>query len=409
MKQLWTVLLVLCLVCFAAACGTGDDDDASDPEGDDDDSADDDDSTGDDDDQEPPDPVDCEEGLVYDGPAPRVIRGPFLQQVDTESVVVRWDTDIPGNTVVRYGLISTDEMSYCDLHEETYHEARIYGLNPNNLYEYVVRSNGTQSPAYSFASAAGAGDPFSFAVYGDNRTLPDNHKRVADATLDADPDFVINVGDIVTKGTVFEQYDTEFFEPAAALLAHKPLYVSIGNHEAEAGIYYRLLALPDKEAWYAFTYGNTRFVSINTNRLYLPGSEQYEWLLAELQSARENGAEWIVCFAHHPAWSEGWDSPGYDGEPLVRAFLVPLFELYNVDVYFAGHTHDYERGIKNGVVHIISGGGGAALDSFQQDFDFITVYESAYHYVYIDVAGPTMTIEAKGTDGTVFDRLVLEH
>ena len=120
--------------------------------------------------------------------------------------------------------------------------------------------------------------------------------------------------------------------------------------------------------------------------------------------------EWIVCFAHHPPWSEGWDSPGYAGETLMRLSVAPLMERYGVDAFFVGHTHDYERGIRpGGMLFVISGGGGASLDSFQQDFDWITVYESTLHYVWAEVAGNTLYMEARAVDGTVLDQLQLEH
>ncbi|HDH97096.1 MAG TPA: hypothetical protein ENF73_05155, partial [Proteobacteria bacterium] len=222
-----------------------------------------------------------------------------------------------------------------------------------------------------------------------------------------DPDFFINVGDVVTNGDVLEQYNTEFFKPARDLVANAPFYISIGNHERESRYYYEIFSLPGNEMWYSFVYGNAIFIALNTNRLYLPGTPQYEWFEQELQRANELGFEWIFVFAHHPAYCEGW--AGYDGEILVRLFLLPLMRQYGVDIYFCGHTHDYERGDLGGVVQIITGGGGGGLDSWQRDFDFITVYEAAYHYVVVDVDGDALTLRACYPDGTCFDEMTLEH
>lgn len=410
LKQLWIILALAALALAAFSCDTGDDDD--DDNGDDDDDAgddDDDDTNSGGDDTQPPDPVDCEEGLTYEGDPPSIVRGPFLSQVGTDSVMIRWDTDREANSVVKYGLDEVGELTACDFSPETHHEMMVFGLEPGLVYDYIVRSDGAQSATNSFTSAPGAEDSFTFAVWGDNRSIPENHREVALAMHEADPDFVINVGDIVGDGGVFEQYDEQFFEPARELLASKPFYVSIGNHEKEAEHYYDLLSLPGNESWYAYTYGNTRFISLNTNKLYIQSSKQYQWLEAELANARDNGAEWIVVYAHHPAYSEGWDSPGYQGEILMRVSVIPLLEKYDVDLFFAGHTHDYERGTLNGVTHIISGGGGSSLDSFQQDFDWITVYAAAFHYVYAEVVGETMYLEARQPDGTLLDQFMLEH
>jgi hypothetical protein len=39
----------------------------------------------------------------------------------------------------------------------------------------------------------------------------------------------------------------------------------------------------------------------------------------------------------------------------MQTYLVPLLEQYNVQMCFSGHTHEYERGMRNGVFYVISG------------------------------------------------------
>ena len=41
--------------------------------------------------------------------------------------------------------------------------------------------------------------------------------------------------------------------------------------------------------------------------------------------------------------------------------LVSLFEAEGVDLVFSGHDHDYERSVYNGIVYVVTGGGGAEL------------------------------------------------
>ena len=291
----------------------------------------------------------------------------------------------------------------------THHETQIWGLDAGVRYEYVVRSDGAQSDAFAFRAAAGQDEPFSFVSYGDNQDNPDIHYTVAEAALATAPDFFVNTGDIVSDGTVFEQYDDRLFTPAFDLLARTPFFVSIGNHEHEDPNFFDLLSLPGNEHWYGFTAGNTRFLALDTNKLYLPGTDQYVWLESELASARSDGAEWIFVFNHQPAWCDGWGSPGYDGQALERFTLVPLFEQYAVDVVVNGHAHDYEHGLKNGVTYLIDGGGGGSLDSKQNDFDWITVYDAVHHFVHYEVDGTSMHISAYEPDGTMIDDFTLMH
>ena len=56
---------------------------------------------------------------------------------------------------------------------------------------------------------------------------------------------------------------------------------------------------------------------------------------------------------HVPPYCERW----IDGSDKLRKNLVPLLEKYDVDMCLSGHTHEYERGERNHVHYVISGGG----------------------------------------------------
>jgi len=211
----------------------------------------------------------------------------------------------------------------------------------------------------------------------------------------------------VASGWDFPQYEEQFFGPLADLIDHTPIYVSIGNHEAESPWYYTSFSFPEDPSDYSFTYGNVFFIAFNSNRPWTPPWPQYQWLENTLNSQEATDAEFIVVFCHHPPYSEGWAT--YEGSVAMRDTLVPLFEDKGVDVWFAGHTHDYERGHLNGVTHYITGGGGGALDTQARDFEHIVVYESRYHFINVAVAGDTMTLDAIDTDGVVFDTYQIEH
>ena len=393
-----SILIVSCAQNSSNKPGTSDDDAA-----DDDDS-----SIG----YQPEDtnPPDCEEGQNYTEPYPNIIRGPYLQMVDSSSIHIVWYTDSPSNSVVRYGIDDTI-FSTCDFNPVERHEVVLTNLLPRREYTYLVRSDGAEKGRYSFKTAPKifSTESFRFGAYGDDQSHPDIHAQVANGLLAEDPDFFISLGDIVGDGNNFDSYDVEFFAPASELIANTPFYISIGNHEDQSDYFYEFFTFPEPDKYFSFTYGNAFFIALNTNLIYIWGSPQYVWFEQQLQRANELGFEWLIVFAHHPPYCEEWGSPGYNGEPLVRTILVPLFEQYGVDIYFSGHAHDYERGEQNGVVYIISGGGGGDLDTWQQDWPQITFYEATHHYVKVDVQGKTLTLKACYPDGECFDELTLEH
>lgn len=59
----------------------------------------------------------------------------------------------------------------------------------------------------------------------------------------------------------------------------------------------------------------------------------YEWLEEQLASMQDS--RWIAINMHWPASAVSKDQE----YPVVLCYLLPLFQKYNVDVWFAGHTH----------------------------------------------------------------------
>jgi len=104
--------------------------------------------------------------------------------------------------------------------------------------------------------------------------------------------------------------------------------------------------------WHSFDFGPVHFVQVSTETdfpgapegpgTYLGGGpfgDQITWLTNDLSKAFNNRANvpWIVVSGHRPVWYSG----GQDAN-VNKAFL-PLLEKYQVDFFFAGHEHNYER------------------------------------------------------------------
>ena len=142
---------------------------------------------------------------------------------------------------------------------------------------------------------------------------------------------------------------------------------------------------------YSFDCGPAHFVCVDSNRQVNPATLA-PWIEKDLNASKQ---PWkFVCF-HAPAFHS---SPQHGTEQKMR-LLEPVFEKCGVDVVFAGHVHNYQRskplrfkpdakqgpgsvvngtftfdtafdGVNktkaNGVIHIVSGGGGAKLYKFDE-------------------------------------------
>ena len=114
-------------------------------------------------------------------------------------------------------------------------------------------------------------------------------------------------------------------------------------------------------------------VSPNTDSGYQPVLT--EWLTADLDAATKNRSKvpWIVTVNHHAAFSSS--NHGDDSDVLLgRAYFVPIWDKYHVDLALGGHDHNYERtkpitgpaatptlhaSPKDGTVYVVCAGSGS--------------------------------------------------
>lgn len=346
-------------------------------------------------------------------------QGPYLQNAKPGGMTVMWETEVPAKSAVYYGIGGLDNVAI-DNELKRIHEVVITGLEPETEYQYMAVSNRMAAPQSTFKTAIKRETPFVFAVWGDNRTDPKSHESVIDAMIPHDPAIAINVGDVVTTGVNYDEWASEYFLPIRRLAIDTPTYIAVGNHEyggygyGNNVIWYeKFVSHPEPNDYYfSFMYGNSYFMILNPQdepgtHNVRKGTEQYEWMINEMESEKFRNAAYRFVFFHEPPYSECWTSGYYDGEAAIRQNLVPLFEKYKMDIVFAGHTHDYERGqwpIPDGPYYIITGGGGASLDdTHHRDWKQIQFYTFKYHFVKVTIDGGDLLFEAIDRNGDVFD------
>jgi hypothetical protein len=366
-----------------------------------------------------------EYGVYYFSGEPEPVeifaRYPHVEMPTLNSILVQWNTVNAEPTKLFWGPDESCKYVIRDDDSVQDHLVKISGLNAESKYYYrVIMGEDTTVAEHFYTAKPSTTKRVKFFVIGDTGSnVPgvassDNQLQVTDKIMMRDYDFGLHAGD-VNQG-IGEEYDFIFYTGYRDILKNTPIFTSIGNHDTyhdNAQTYLRSFNLyhnnPDNtERYYSFNQGHAHFIALDTNIPYYPGSSQHEWLLQDLQSEMRAETMWTFVYFHHPPWSEGW--PGYPGEINVRNDLVPLFEQYNVDMVFNGHTHDYERGFLNGVYYIITGAGGCSLEPGGQyyDHEHVTVRVCEYHFTYIKLYDKSLELVAINKDGQIIDELLFE-
>jgi len=344
------------------------------------------------------------------------LRFPHIELPTTESVLIQWRTTIARPARLKWGT-TTDCDQLINMSEPAQDRlVKLSDLTPDSKYYYRVFAGSEDSTetAYFYTAKPASVKQVSFFVISDSSPYEGfgstpAQLAVAGQIQKVDYDFGLHAGDV--NQHIGEEYDLVFFQPYKDILAHAPIFPCVGNHDTyydNTLTYQNSFNLPHNnpdstERYYSFNYGNSHFVSLDTNLPYSPGSTQYQWFEQDLQSEMRKQTMWTFVYFHHPPWSEGWE--GYPGEIPVRDYLVPLFETYHVDMIFNGHTHDYERGFLNGVYYIITGGGGAPLENgiHAYDYEHVSVWVNQHQFTYIQLDDKTLTLQAINEDGESID------
>ena len=346
---------------------------------------------------------------------------PYLQYPTGDSIVISWETskEAPGRVEYGTGVPFKDKVA---VNPGTMQAAKLTGLKPGTSYFYRVvcddpAGGELTSPILSFQTDPGPGSPFVFATIGDTQRNPRITGQVATRALENRPAFVIHVGDVVDNGPDKAEWVNELFRPCQELFGRIPVLPCIGNHERNHKFYYQYFSLPEPEYHYSFRYGDAEFFSIDSNKPLGPGTTQHLWLDKALA---ESKAKWKICFHHHPAYSSDSDDYGdtFAGKPSRLGDanprqLLPVYERHGVDLVLNGHVHLYERthpirdgkvDLKDGIVHLTTGGGGGGLENFVPHSSWIKAAGRVdYHTCIFQVDGRSIHLKAFDKDGILFD------
>ena len=112
--------------------------------------------------------------------------------------------------------------------------------------------------------------------------------------------------------------------------------------------------------WYAVALGSQiRVLALDSNVSLLPGSVQRQWLEEQIAGLPDT-VRFVFLTLHHPPVADQGFLIVRSNERSLRDYLTSISTHSSVRfVVCSGHVHNYERFQHDGVVYLVSGGGGA--------------------------------------------------
>lgn len=303
-------------------------------------------------------------------PFATVIRGPYLQNLTASNLTVRWRTDAPVASAVRFTAgPHTGIWTIRDDGPKTEHSITLTNLAPDTGYQYQIESDLevlSEGPDHFFFTGPAVKRPTRIWAIGDSGTASADAKAVYDRYREFTgrryTDFWLMLGDNAYGIGTDAEYQTAVFDMYPELLRQTPLWSTMGNHETfsieENGqhAYFNNFTFPTAgeaggepsgtEHYYSFDYGNIHLVCLDSEEsARTPGSPMLVWLEEDLAATTK---DWTIVMWHSPPYTKGShdsDSLFDTGGSLVqmRENVVPILESYGVDLVLCGHSHNYER------------------------------------------------------------------
>ncbi len=361
----------------------------------------------------------------------------FLGKTTQKSIAIKVFFDVDMEAAVQYGTSPgkyTNQTPWQTSKAQEPNELVVDNLTSNTKYYYRIQyripnsSAITSRPEFSFQTQRASNSNFTFIVQADPHLDEQSDSALFRLCLQnqlADkPDFMIDLGDIlmtdklknaagvIPKDTI--TYRSKLFRNYYETISHSvPIYISMGNHEGEAGwnlnntanniavwgtldrkkffmnpspndfytgdqTNHTYIGLRDN--YYEFTWGDAQFIILDpywytttkpdaaNGWRWTLGKTQYEWLRASLEKSK---AKFKFVFAHQLIGGDpngrggiefadlyewgGKNLNGSDGFAQNRAgWYKPIKDLLTenrVTIFFHGHDHFFAKQDKDCLIY----------------------------------------------------------
>lgn len=314
----------------------------------------------------------------------------YLQNPTPNGMTVMWQTNAPCYSWVEYG---TDSLNTKVAHtlidglimsNNTENKIRITDLQPSTKYYYRICSKEIKtfqpykkefgetekSRFYSFTTLGDKPGDFTCLIFNDIHNNLPLFDTLCDQVKDINYDFALFNGDCFT--------DLKSNEDALKILIHynnvldaasKPSYYIRGNHEIRGAYALDMPRIFDRDTYFAFTFGDTRFVVLDcgedkpdTTWVYCGLNDfstyriqETEWLKNEINSPEFKKANKHILVHHIPIYGL---NPRYYNPCLT--LWDPILQANKFDIGINAHTHRFAyhpKGTEGNPFPVIVGGG----------------------------------------------------
>ena len=294
---------------------------------------------------------------VYSATATQLLRGPYLQLKTTTNVVIRWRTDLPTDSRVKFGTnVAALTQSVQVSGGRTNHELNVTGLQPQTAYFYSVGSSTetlASGPEFRFVTAPTSSSPIRIWAIGDSGTGDSGPASVRNSYTNYSAtrytDVWLMLGDNAYNAYTDADIQKAIFGMFPEMFRQTALWPVIGNDDTyDSPALFTLPASGEaggvpsgNELYYSFNYGNIHFVALLSTGDLSTNGTMYRWLVRDLEA---NTNQWLIAYCHHPPYSRGSHNSDIDPTQItLRTNFIPLLETHGLDVFLSGHSHSYER------------------------------------------------------------------
>lgn len=318
---------------------------------------------------------------------------PYLQAPLADGITIMWLTkqlclnwiecgeSYKLGTVVKQterGFLNTNSRINC---------VTLTGLKPRTKYFYKVYSKQIlnfqpykmtygkviESDIHSFTTFNPEANEVNWLVLNDIHDRPDSFNDLLKLNGSDPHDFVFLNGDMFDYQTDEKQIIDHLLTPCNSFSAQMPFLFVRGNHETR-GKYSRDLPRYyhnyNGSEYYSFKHGPAFIIVLDTgedkpdshpvyggaNDFDAYREEQAAWLEKMMQTKDYRRAKFRVVMMHIPHMH----SDEEHGTRECNRLFAPLFEKYKIDLFVAGHTHEYgmyEPEAGKHSYHFVIGGG----------------------------------------------------
>jgi acid phosphatase type 7 len=322
--------------------------------------------------------------------------GPYLQSPTPGGIKIKWWSDVAATSKIMYGTNPSNlTQTVTDASAVTKHTVELTGLAPATRYYYAVYNDNTFAEGgdslHTFRTfpVAETQEHVRAWVIGDFGKGNVRQQLVRDSYTGFDneeTDLWLWLGDNVYDEGLESEYLSKVFDSVwgyKELMKRQPFLPCPGNHDyatispvqsptppaSHTGPYYDFVDVYQNgeaggtasghELFYSYDYGNTHFISLNSELgslfngsddwigIYLfgsfSGSPMTQWLHQDLTA---NTKPWVVVYFHQPPYTDGSHDAGSFWEVYMQAMrenFAEIWEQYGVDLVLCGHSHVYER------------------------------------------------------------------